>query len=253
MGNPWTAFGSKRFDLIDPDPAAITLDTLARRLAKLPRWSGDAAPHYSVAEHEMRGTMIAAPHARGHFFCHDHAEAVWHDLPSPNKAALRLLDGGSDGVSAYDRAYAITDRAMHQAFGLEWPVPPEIKAEIERVDLIMLATERRDLMAEAGPDWGWTLPDPLPVRIVAVQDWRDARDQFCDMARQLHFLGDLPRLPDPHPRCFICGWPYASDPGRGCMPGDCAHRPEPRSDEGRRVERNRAQLRAWTAGNGCDR
>jgi len=255
MGNPWVTFGNRKLDLIDPDPQAITLRALANSLAMMPRWSGHMRAHYSVAEHETRAAWLASPAARGYAFCHDHAEAVWHDLPAPAKDALRLLDSGSDGVSAYDRAYAITDRAMHRAFGLQWPAPLDIKAEVRRVDLLLLATEKRDLTAPDQPEWDWTLPAPMTAPIIPIEDWREAAEQFCQMARLLHFLGDLPRLPERNPRCFICGWPYAADESQGCVPGNCSYRPAGSRDDERNVgyDIRRAQLRAFTAGSGCDR
>lgn len=45
-------------------------------------------------------------------------------------------------------------------------------------------------------------------------------------------------------RCPVCDWPLASTLKDGCVPGNCAYRPDPDSTEGRRIAERRRQLAA---------
>ncbi len=42
-------------------------------------------------------------------------------------------------------------------------------------------------------------------------------------------------------RCPICEWPMSKDAASGCVPGNCSYRPEPGSEEHRRIERNKVE------------
>lgn len=44
--------------------------------------------------------------------------------------------------------------------------------------------------------------------------------------------------------CAVCDWPLAADAKSGCVPGNCCYRPDPGSDEGRKIAQRRAELAA---------
>lgn len=78
------------------------------------------------------------------------------------------------------------------------------------------------------------------------------RDQ-CVLARHhksQHDFDPTPTKETPRepPRCEVCDWPLADDVKRGCVPGNCSYRPDPGSEEYRRIQERRAALAAAAKG-----
>lgn len=120
------------FNFRDPDPEVVTVEVIAGSLSKMCRFTGHVSRFYSVAEHSVRCSYLVPDEDRLEALMHDAAEAFIVDLPSPLKAMFpeyKALDNEIEQLVA-------------KVFDLRWPWPPSIK----RADLIMLATERRDLM-----------------------------------------------------------------------------------------------------------
>jgi hypothetical protein len=173
-------------DLLDPRPCDIDFGDIFEQLAKEARFNG-ATPGcaYSVAEHTARGAKVMRALggdrlAAAYFVTHDFHEYILKDDPTPKKRALDRIAVENFGVlaGAVKQAFGrLTDRwdaAIHQAAGLDWPPPAPIAAMVEKVDLIMLATEWRDLMRhmpalDLGPDIA-----PWPDAIVP-HDWFTAK------------------------------------------------------------------------------
>lgn len=186
---PWTQTHSGRaFPLLNPTPQDVEWRVVAISLSGIPRFLRHTFTPYSVAQHSVlacqvmetavrdvrgRGALLAAadgPSAKIEVHAlmrraelddetlrrlklatliHDAHEAYMGDIIDPVSAALTIL-AGADHVSALKNRL---DSAIHPAAGLPWPLPSAWVEAIKAADRIMLATERRDLMAE-GPDWG---------------------------------------------------------------------------------------------------
>jgi hypothetical protein len=142
------------FDFIDPDSSEFTIEDIAHALAHICRFTGHVRTFYSVAQHCVLGSFLVPPeHARA-FVLHDAAEAFLGDVSSPLKQLLPDYKGIEARVEA----------AVLKRFGL----PPVLPLCIKAADLVMLATEKRDLMPRSdGPKWevlqGY---HPLPERII---------------------------------------------------------------------------------------
>jgi hypothetical protein len=104
---------------------------------------------------------------------HDAHEAYIGDITSPVADALTRCAGGTNHIKALK---ARIDGAIHAAAGLPSPLPAGWSAAIRAADLIMLATERRDLMLD-GP-WTQILPAPAPRGLTAWSEHR-ATDAFA--------------------------------------------------------------------------
>jgi hypothetical protein len=133
---------------LDLRPDDVRIEDVAHALSNQCRYAGHTRTFYSVAEHslwcagylEERGY---GPDVALAGLLHDAAEAYLVDLPRP----LKMAPGFGD---LYREAEARAQRVLEEVFGLahgqlEHPA-------VKRADLVLLATERRDLMPPHG-DW----------------------------------------------------------------------------------------------------
>jgi 5'-deoxynucleotidase YfbR-like HD superfamily hydrolase len=157
----------KAVDLLDPRPEQFIIEDVAHHLANLTRYTG--AVFYSIAEHSVRASFVAegltaGQHDSAHLALetlgHDKAEAVVNDASSPMKRAMRALMPA--GPSPFDVIEERVDRAMARAFGL----PEQHSPVVKRADLIMLVTEKRDLLPGGEREWPDIGIAPLRERIV---------------------------------------------------------------------------------------
>ena len=141
-----------RFSLTAPRPEMVRLDDIAFVLSHVNRFAGHAGA-YSVAEHSVRAAGFGkTTREKAYLLLHDAHEAYIGDLSSPLKNEI-----GRDTVRTI--AWCL-DSVIHERFGLPWPRSKRVEGLVNRADLVMLATERRDLMPE-GPPWDIELPTPL--------------------------------------------------------------------------------------------
>lgn len=123
----------KYMNFLDPDPDAVDIETIAASLSKQCRFSGHTKRFYSVAEHCYRASYVApAAHALAALL-HDAAEAFVVDVPTPLKSLLP--------------DYRVIELRFHDLIETKFNVVID-HPEVKRADLIMLATEGRDLMPE---------------------------------------------------------------------------------------------------------
>jgi len=120
------------FNFLTPDASIITVEDIASGLSNEARFNGQTHSFYSVAQHSVMVSRIVPPEWAWHGLFHDASEAVMKDIPKPLK---RLLPD-------YQILEQKIEAAILAKFGIALPLHPSIKA----ADLIMLATEKRDLM-----------------------------------------------------------------------------------------------------------
>ncbi len=175
----WIQTASGRaWNLTAPTPDAVHWPDIAESLAKICRFNGHSTVFYSVAQHCCLVSDLLPPEHRLHGLLHDAHEAVVGDMTAPVKAVLKDLGGNG----AFDHLAEITDRAVFAAAGLPFPWPTDVRAAVKWADMTLLATERRDLLAESAMPWG-ALPDPAPTRITpwawprAMEEWLTRLDR----------------------------------------------------------------------------
>ena len=159
-------------------------DTLAHHLALINRFTGATQRPYSVAEHSLLCADIAEHLGLPlvvQLAClvHDYHEAITGDCSYPAKLAV------GHAWAAFEQPIA---RALHRQLGLlstftAW------RTRIKAVDLVALATERRDLLAyNPATNQPWPILD-TPGQVVAPftgytlntmkrehMDWTEWRD-----------------------------------------------------------------------------
>jgi uncharacterized protein len=120
------------FNFLSPEASIITIEDIASGLSNEARFNGQTRSFYSVAQHSVMVSRIVPPEYAWQGLFHDASEAVMKDLPKPLK---RLLPD-------YQVLEQKIETAILAKLGIAVPLHPSIKT----ADLIMLATEKRDLM-----------------------------------------------------------------------------------------------------------
>jgi hypothetical protein len=188
---PWALTATGRVaELLDLAPEACDARTLAAHLAKINRFAGATTVPYSVAQHSVLvATMLwdRGPEAALYGLLHDAHEAFLGDIPRPARRAIAALWGGTFD-SPIDMLSRIIDHAIHRAHGLPFRLPPATARAVYLADMRALATERRDLMPDTGPDWH--LPEEAPPWRARIKPlgWQAAEERWLTMHRELTAL-----------------------------------------------------------------
>lgn len=151
---------------------AIDIDDIAQALSNICRFAGHLDDFYSVAQHSVLVSRLVPPELALEALLHDASEAYCQDIPAPLKALL----------PDYRDIEALVDNAIRSLFGL----PLEHSPEVKHADLVMLATERRDLGIDDGDKWD-ILDGIAPTDAFAIHPLnpRQARQLFIARFNEL--------------------------------------------------------------------
>lgn len=153
---------------LDPHPEDLDLSAIAHALSLQCRFGGHIREFYSVAQHCIEVSHLCENYPLEGLM-HDASEAYLGDIVKPLKSLF----------PAYAEGEAKMEQAIASRWGLAWPWPEEVK----RADLVMLSTEKRDLLDPSDQDWG-PMPEPIDWRL---SGWtpRVAERLFLERARSL--------------------------------------------------------------------
>lgn len=199
---PWIqTFTGKQFWPLTPKAEDVCIEDIAHALAFKCRFGGHCKTFYSVAEHSCRVAEILRPEHQLIGLLHDAAEAYLPDVAAPIKSAIGVktreawldvptsqnqhddrfdvwssvngntlyCDSGLDHFSTHEESVLWE---ILVAFGIS--TVPCVNGElvmprsVKQADLILLATEARDLMAPPPDPWDLDVPvltdviQPLP-------------------------------------------------------------------------------------------
>lgn len=138
QGNWLQTVGGRAFFPLDPRPEDIDIEDIAHALSFVCRFGGHCREFYSVAEHSVRVSHAIAyaggtPLAQLSGLLHDAAEAYIGDMVWPLKQ--------DHALSGYKQIEQAIENAISRRFEVPFGLPI-----VKRYDLVLLSTEKRDLM-----------------------------------------------------------------------------------------------------------
>jgi len=162
------------FNFLEPKNNVYTIYDIAHALSNICRFGGHCERFYSVAQHSVYVSWIVGdinPDMALHALLHDAAEAFLGDITKPLKQLL----------PEYMKLEAKTEQAIFERFGL----PSNLPEEVKHADIVMLATEQRDLMPAHDDVW-----EP----IIGITPLRDKIFPWTNQTSKAAFLREFKRL-----------------------------------------------------------
>jgi len=149
-----STYSGRPFWPCDPRIEDVATEDIAHALSLQCRFAGHCDTFYSVAEHCFRASMIVPYEDALWALLHDAPEAYLIDLPRPLKYTPGLAE-------MYQECEAALMRVICRKYELPFGAP----ASVKQADVILLATEQRDLLPRASWRMGVT---PLSEAILPM-------------------------------------------------------------------------------------
>jgi hypothetical protein len=137
----------------DPRPEEIKIGDIAHALSLTCRFGGHVKQFYSVAQHCVHVSNLVPDELALQGLLHDAPEAYTGDMVNPLKRQMP--------------EFTRVEHAIWKVIATKFGLPEILDSKVKEADLVALATERRDLMAD--PPMPWSIdelkvgPDPSTI------------------------------------------------------------------------------------------
>ena len=182
IGNWMQTYCGGQFFPLDPRPEEVTIKDIAHALSLICRFNGHCKCFYSVAEHCVRATYLVSREDAPYALLHDAVEAFTGDVITPVKNQLLYCAPGDNRLTPFRKQEHEILAVILRRFGLKETLPDSV----EKADLIMLATEARDIMVEGKESW--VLPEPAQSEIIVPWSPESAEQHFLFKATLYGFM-----------------------------------------------------------------
>ncbi len=176
---------------MDPKPEDVYLNDIVVSLCGLPRFLRHTIFPYYVGQHSVLVSWWVEENGGDHIaqlqgLLHDASEFVIGDISSPMKQVIESIAPGA--MAKIERPI---EKAIFERFGLGWPM----HAIVHDADIVMLATEKRDILVPTDTYRWAKLPLPWDRKIMHGWNEQDCRAIFYDRFNALY--SRINRSPDP--------------------------------------------------------
>ena len=134
-------FTGKRVHPYSLHPDEIDVDDIAHSLSQQCRFLGHTDAFYSVAQHSVLVSQIVPPEDALWGLLHDATEAYLCNVPAPIKCAPEMWH------------YRMAEGQLVTSVAARFGLPPTIPDSVKLADLVLLATEFRDVTTVIDLDW----------------------------------------------------------------------------------------------------
>ncbi len=182
-------YTGKIFDLLNPKPEMVCIEDIAHSLANQCRYTGHTKFFYTVAQHcVLMADNSDLPGDPLQKLLHDAAETYISDLASPLKKLLQVEVPHLVPASVKKYIFPVREfeDKIQKVIGEALGVVLNSSAEVKRADIIMTATEIRDLMPVMPPDFNWSVD--LSTTVKEYIQW------WCPLRAEINFLKTYERL-----------------------------------------------------------
>lgn len=168
------------FNFMTPETSVFNIFDVAHALSHVCRFGGHTRHFYSVAQHSVLVSYAVPPEHALAGLLHDAPEAFICDIMKPLK---RLLPD-----------YAEVEKRVEAAVFRRFGIAVDLPQSVQDADLILLATEQRDLMPYNGDSYISKTVMPLPQTIVPVSP-AVAKEMFLSRYYQLRPVEGIEHIP----------------------------------------------------------
>jgi len=149
-------FTGKYINFLDTTDNLYDIVDIAHALGNLCRFSGHCKKFYSVAQHSVLASCVVPKEFAFEALMHDRIEAYMGDMVSPLKHMMP--------------DFKIVEKRLEHDSAQYFYLPTEMSPEVKKADIIMLATEKRDIMAE-NRNVVWGILNGVEPTIDTIQPW----------------------------------------------------------------------------------
>ena len=159
-----------KFRPFKPDKQVIDIEDIAHSLSNQCRFVGMTSEFYSVAQHSFHVSYAVPPELALDGLLHDSAEAYLGDMATPIKRHKKM------------KFYSFCEGRIYRKIAEKFGIPAQISPEVKAADLLLLATEARDLIGS--PIWARGL-EKLPT---IIMPWppKVAERRFLERFKELY-------------------------------------------------------------------
>ena len=148
-------YTGRRFYPLNPQSEDVDILDIAHALSNMCRFNGHTRQFYSVAQHSVLVSCIVPIPLALEGLLHDAAEAYFADIVRPVKPHLFGLGE--------------IEQRIHAAIAERFGIRAEMDERIKHADMVMLATERRDLLLPTDDEWACL--DGIAPRFEQITVW----------------------------------------------------------------------------------